>query len=100
MSQHTPGPWSHMPASPGSKLIGVYDQHGGLIAKSGLRASAIADARLIAAAPDLLAALIELKAVMPVFPEAARGIVGMEIRYVRVIEQTQAAIAKANGGKE
>ena len=59
MSAHTPGPWH---ASPLTKSWGVYDQTGTPVAKVGnafkieLERRA-ADARLIAAAPDMLVCL-------------------------------------------
>ena len=77
---HTPGPWT-VPYYGGC----IYDKHGVRILEladyNGY--DLVADARLIAAAPDLLAALKAMLAD------------GGDI--VSVIEQAEAAIAKATG---
>ena len=57
-----------------------------------------ADARLIAAAPDLLEALRGVLAVMPVLP-ANHGIEGMEARYNFAVVNARAAIATATKEK-
>ena len=66
MSEHTPGPWTFeqntTSEEAGTKFFGKFrDEEGRFISSFGLR-----DARLIAAAPDLLAAFKEL---LREFPE-------------------------------
>jgi hypothetical protein len=58
-AEHTPGPWAVLPpdSSRPSQVI-VYARSGAEIYKAPLTAETEANARLIAAAPDLLAALI------------------------------------------
>lgn len=61
-----------------------------------------ANARLIAAAPDLLAALKELVAVAPAFRSKAVGSAGSPVRadqdaYIAAEDAARAAIAKATG---
>lgn len=68
-AQHTPGPWKVFTTSDGSKVIGIGDRNGEGVADCGFgiwrggSEEALANARLIAAAPDLLSAL---KALMQV----------------------------------
>lgn len=98
IAKHTPGPWRVFTAKPPNdhKIIGIGELTGEGIADCGFgvwrggSAEALANARLIAAAPELLAAL-----------KAAR-------RYVEtcadpfnkddhVLKQVDAAIARATG---
>ena len=56
-----------------------------------------ANARLIAAAPDMLAALQELLAVTPAVAPAAGMLAGIVERHRAAIDGARAAIAKATG---
>jgi hypothetical protein len=60
-------------------------------------AEAIANARLIAAAPELLAALQQMRRWMPVYPAAAGGIVGGREAHAAAMAAANAAIAAATG---
>lgn len=82
MSAHTPGPWQVRKIDPRS--VAIPDEHGKLI----VLAPSEADARLIAAAPDLLAALEEIV-------EAADGSGWDQIDAT--LKKQRAAIAKARG---
>jgi hypothetical protein len=64
VSEHTPGPWianSFMVVAPNARHGGPYGglevAHTGLVGRNKEPDQAVADARLIAAAPDLLASL-------------------------------------------
>ncbi len=93
MSRHTPGPW-HV-GQQNLALINIEhhnDQPGAIsktlakvVARSMWQAEAEANAILIAAAPDLLAALIEATRII-------------ESEWPGQFEPGQAAIAKATGG--
>ena len=89
MSAHTPGPWEAIkPDSVGGYRVYTAGKGYTLIATLGyVRDSAqeAANARLIAAAPDLLAALIKLS--------EATDPIGWDLR----MELARAAIAKAEG---
>ena len=52
--EHTPGPWKYGPADDG--YLYVYDADGHAICQIGMADGVFANARLITAAPDLLAA--------------------------------------------
>lgn len=54
-------------------------------------------ARLIAATPDILAALRRLMPVMPVLPYGAKHIHGLAEEYDAALAAARAAIAKAEG---
>ncbi|OQA28850.1 MAG: hypothetical protein BWY57_03436 [Betaproteobacteria bacterium ADurb.Bin341] len=56
-----------------------------------------ADARLISAAPDLLAALRMVMNVMPAEPPAAGRLIGAERRHYDAITAAKKAIRKAEG---
>lgn len=98
-AQHTPGPWhySHREGADGMYRTEVFsEQHGGIATcdwtpkhyGNGVTATyREANARLIAAAPDLLDALIELNSV------SARGFLYDDPARVKA----RAAIAKATG---
>ena len=94
-SQHTPGPWTAEPYRVGDSAYKiVYDADGHWLAEvfdvPNAPDTAAADARLIAAAPELL--------------EALRNLVGLaEMRgslheYRAALDEARAAIAKATGG--
>lgn len=90
MSKHTPGPWTQAPLSPVDILAA--DDTMIAMAREGLngisRDQAIANARLIAAAPELLKALQMIE-------EVASGRVPLVNNWVASV--ARAAIAKANG---
>lgn len=101
-TKHTPGPWSYRKAQthPTSKVYSyevftpAYDV-ASATPHVGIRKEA--DARLMAAAPDLLEALEEMLAVAPSRAPAAGVIVGIEDRHANAISKARAAIAKAKG---
>lgn len=59
MSAHTPGPWAYRPSNDGHFIAGAGENSGYLaeVRQCRSKQDIRADARLIAAAPDLLAAL-------------------------------------------
>lgn len=98
MGEHTPGPWFVNHGRSGASY-GVGQGNGGAIVvvwrgiarpKS---SNGAANARLIAAAPDLLAAAIELVAAS----DAYEGDPDDDERCRRAIDGLRAAIAKATG---
>ena len=83
MTKHTPGPWLYWRSERVARFF--IDAHdGSLIAEDALEA----DARLIAAAPDLLASLKEM---LEVYGWDDR------LRSLNMLERAKAAIAKAEG---
>ena len=103
MSKHTPGPWTVFPkAKYGEWHVSVPVQGQGWrlgLFPDGIRTgSPEADARLIAAAPDLLAALRELMECSEYSgwsdADLARSIAGGD-RYLPMVVTARAAIAKA-----
>ena len=96
MSKHTPGPWkvakpsrSHANGNPmyglvGPEIVADYEDWG----------FTEANARLIAAAPDLLEALKEANKELEYLNDP-KGFVSM--RQERIMEKARAAIAKASG---
>ncbi len=96
---HTPGPWEcpNIEESYNSRQFWVCDEEGGLIAvaESGW-SEAEANARLIAAAPDLLAAL---EAEEEWRARAQAGAIDPDWHYETMVAALRrAAIAKATGG--
>jgi hypothetical protein len=94
--EHTPGPWT----VEGTQIYAPWGDKRRVIAKTGQTyawgdgyAMAEADARLIAAAPDLLAALQEGLRERPSKP-------GVIAEYWDWMDMARAAIAKAIGEKE
>ena len=91
MSEHTPGPWdvSKHGVPSGLYQAGIYAEG----ARNDLATvkSSEADARIIAAAPDLLAAL---EALMPHLNSALDAHANWSVE----IEQARAALVKAKGG--
>lgn len=86
-TQHTPGPWK---LAQGTTCI--ENAYGGLIARVFVESAACdADARLIAAAPDLLAALHAFNDAYSFISEKAPAPLQHAVRKAR------AAIAKAKG---
>jgi hypothetical protein len=97
MSTHAPGPWAIIPRlSPEGDIATVYGTTEGWVSihapgwsNIGDRKVAMANARLIAAAPELLEALKRLMGGTSTLQDA------MEAN-----QQARAAIAKATGGEE
>lgn len=100
MAQHTPGPWeSHYQFSPERKVLQVqarqYPPVARVYAHSG-QAVAEANANLMAAAPDLLAALEGLRSMSSVDLDAEPKV--QRLQHKRLQDAADAAIAKAKGG--
>lgn len=92
MANHSPAPWSH-------KSRAIYDNTGICIAEtySGAAddlAQADANDALIAAAPDLLAALQAMVCNMDLAASDKEGL----IEHTEAMRQARAAIRKATGG--
>ena len=90
MTQHTPGPWQTFPAlsNPPSIVIGPVERGDlGFVAQT-VGGNDEANARLIAAAPELLEALRDLIIACNMSP-------GQELTVSLAIENANAAIAKA-----
>lgn len=98
--KHTPGPWRVFISTSGSQIIGIGELDGQGIADCGFgvwrggSAEAFANARLIAAAPDLLA---ELRNMVEVFWGLADDRNGDGGEPPSCIVAARAAIAKAEG---
>lgn len=97
--KHTPGPWSVFTKNDGTMMVAKTPTHYiakvvGSSAVGDVRAKFMADARLIAAAPDMLEALRMAAAAYAAGPNpaAVRAEMDSAIDYIR------AAIAKATGG--
>lgn len=100
MNMHSPGPWRRMRALSTERDVFriIYDQEGERVAlipdvQFGHEDNAMADTRLIQAAPDLLAALQELVG------EADLGEVDHDDDTLAMLARARAAIAKATGGE-
>lgn len=92
MSKHTPGPWALMPGNPlqVTDMLGHPDPLYLAEINGNNKAQAAADARLIAAAPDLLEALQHL----------LTDAIALDLRdsaFSGVLIEARAAIAKAEG---
>ncbi len=103
MIKHTPGPWKHN-RGPVSESIYAPDGNGHLVAilYHGDADNQAANARLIAAAPDLLEALEELLQHKPAFrtmPLGAPNSYARQEQYSHIAaeDKARAAIAKAKG---
>lgn len=96
MSKHTPGPWNENYLSCllrfGRKNSGSWDDHD----DPEKFCPDEDDAKLIAAAPDLLAALIEAESIL----RREFFNFGPDERETRAIADARAAIAKAKGAAE
>jgi hypothetical protein len=92
-SQHTPGPW----------WFALADPEGNCFAGAGDRQLSVAisrpDARLIAAAPDLLAALVEAQEALDVLADDAAdaGLAAKAEAAADLAMRLRTAIAKATG---
>jgi hypothetical protein len=102
-AQHTPGPWEVFPAYTGTSRFPVGINHGDgsssifaeVNGRGGVDGQNMADARLIAAAPDLLAALQRaLPLIEKCERESGSGLGELYAKAARV------AIAKAEGRAE
>lgn len=96
-TKHTPGPWHSRPVGFRGHME-VFTASDDLIAALHLRDDTAANARLIAAAPELLAALIGAekciaKSLTHLPPETLAAFAGEWLGEIR------AAIAKATGGE-
>lgn len=99
MSKHTPGPWAYAPILTGDFAI-YADFDGGkkIAVVDAWRPEGEANARLIAAAPDLLFALEELLAEFDARDRDAQREPGcMGIRETGGIVEARAAVSKARG---
>ena len=96
-TQHTPGPWQALGNSPGEDLPSVLAQQPN---GSGLfyvaQCQNLADARLIAAAPELLAACVSIDDFIPLMQRVTVDI-GQAQRFWAAHDLLRAAIAKASG---
>ena len=92
MSAHTPGPWAYRPSNNGHFIAGIGENSGYLaeVRQCRSKQDIRADARLIAAAPEMLEALKEIIA-------AADG--DGRNRLDASFATARAAIAKAEGGR-
>ena len=96
MGKHTPGPWEIWPHSKNRQLcVGHLESHSNLVrAVCEVDPDDAANARLIAAAPDLLAAAETLLAEY----EHALAVIGEPFRWGRLVsDQMRAALAAAKG---
>lgn len=94
-SEHTPGPWFPVWNDHYWEISLADDRHGPTIGsvwarETGVPASSVADARLIAAAPDLLAALKRAENLIA-------AAFGNHAESSPTLEDIRAAIAKAEG---
>lgn len=106
MSAHTPGPWRYETDDPGTfqvatvERFGVYSRHlewGGTVAGGSAAGEPEADARLIAAAPELYDAAENALNVIIACCKPDDGVDDAKaITYARTM--LRAALAKANGG--
>jgi hypothetical protein len=90
--KHTPGPWQVTHNSQGETFVDFTGETGGLFAVARVYATGgnqEADARLIAAAPDLLVALRALR------DWCNENINGVPLIYGQIMEQADAAIERA-----
>ncbi len=101
-AKHTPGPWSFGPAVPGAKrcfyISGNHDANNREVdigTVQGGYYSCEANARLIAAAPDLLAALKDTLDFLERHSNRWDGVNGKHPQLV--VTAARAAIAKAEG---
>lgn len=99
-SKHTPGPWSIEDDTPFSLWVSCPDGKNPLH-QNRLNRDRLANARLMAAAPELLDALIEAVACgMVPISSTKDGGASTHSRQVRCADMIRAAIAKATGGAQ
>lgn len=100
-AKHTPGPWTWHPTAlhPAVRSVGTPDAGPRRICTVGtMNGNPVVDkanARLIAAAPELLDALIALLGVAPSKAPGAGLIVGAEEKHANALQAARAAIKKA-----
>lgn len=94
MNKHTPGPWKiGTPPPNGEQTIGNSQGLMVAVATTGFNVPTLANAQLIAAAPELLEAL-------EAFDKAAKEsttIIGFAAKAFKLLTKTRASIAKARG---
>lgn len=114
--KHTPGPWWVEITTPTGEPLSYYSEVSGnkwgalaqvvtaMDGEGGLCAEGVANARLIAAAPELLEALIETRTSLMIVAEQVLDASKTDPRWEGVyekltpyLEQSRAAIAKATG---
>ena len=93
--KHTPGPWKTLKTFGGVTHVMTQDDKSIALLR-GYKHPYSANARLIAAAPDLLDVVKEANAELERLNDP-RGFVS--IRQMRIMEKARAAIAKATGGE-
>jgi hypothetical protein len=98
MSTSTSGPWTTYLNTSNDVVVRKMSTDGQELRMIS-RGSSYENARLIAAAPDLLEALKSLLAVAPSKAPAAGLIVGIEEKHKAAIADSRAAIAKAEGSQ-
>jgi hypothetical protein len=95
--KHTPGPWKCGVRRDGSMWLSLGDPMTGPHYQGDLCAS-VADARLIAAAPDMLAALKEARAFVSSAADLDEHAWGVrDPDYARLLDKIDAALAAAEG---
>ena len=92
-TKHTPGPWKYSFENINSEWAIVTGPRGAIVANVNADSRQEANAALIAAAPDLLGALVLLEREMVLSGNACSEDYG----WKPAIEETRAAIAKAEG---
>ncbi|OWB46501.1 hypothetical protein [Stenotrophomonas maltophilia] len=110
MSKHTPGPWIAYEIAPDDPEWGACEiwpdendreDEEGTVKPVATMVMGVENARLIAAAPELLDALIEaVKCGMVPISSAKDGGASTHSRQVRCADMIRAAIAKATGGAQ
>ena len=104
-AQFTPGPWRAAPKSPKTWNFGVYDEGGTEVAHVAAHALNFfqrkADARLIAAAPDMLGEMKWLRDLLceahNQFDLVSVDMDGERINVMEAVERADAIMAKATG---
>ena len=94
---HTPGPWRFMTDSTGEYLAVFANVQGGTKVICPVKIADEADARLIAAAPDLLAALKECSFRLATLVAASGDFSDV---HAKALDAATAALAKAEGREE
>jgi hypothetical protein len=95
-AKHTPGPWTAQTRGTTEATITAHD--GGLVADLHSPWLSPADIRLIAAAPDLLAALADLVELHHDWEPGGRALKSLVVSNDKFIAAARAAIARATAG--
>lgn len=103
MSKHTPGPWTYLRNPEGTRWIIDAGAFHAIAATAGYEPDNEANARLIAAAPEMLDALEAVWKYSLVIESSVRRGDGPEqyagvLEALRLVKEVRAAIAKAEGG--